>query len=79
MIYNILVVFAVIVAVVFIMLIFVTGKGDAMSSGGGSIRTTFKGKASIDEQIQVVALALGGIFVALMLLLDFVGQRTFGR
>ena len=64
------------VAVVFALLVFVTGKGDAMS-GGGSIRTTYKGKASIDDLISRMTLYLGIGFMALMLGLDVLGNRLF--
>lgn len=73
--YNILLVLALIVAVVFIMLVFVTGKGDAMGGGSSSVRTTFRGKASFDDQISKVTIYLGGGFMALMLILDFLGHR----
>lgn len=72
--YNILIVFALLVAVVFSLLVLVTGKGDAMS-GGGSIRTTFKGKASFDDYMSRLTLILGASFFALMLLIDAVSNR----
>lgn len=72
--YNILLVLAVIVAVVFAVLIFITGKGDAMS-GSTSVRTTFKGKASFEDQISKVTLFLGVGFMALMMILDVIGGR----
>lgn len=61
-------------AVVFALLVLVTGKGDAMS-GGGSVRTSYKGKASIDDLISRMTLYLGIGFMALMLLLDVIGNR----
>lgn len=67
----------ILVAVVFTGLVFLTGKGDAMSGGGGSVRTTFKGKASFDDQISRVTLGLGITFMALMLLLDLLATRAF--
>jgi len=75
--YNVLMVLAVIVALLFAGLIFVTGKGDAMSGGGGSIRTTFKGRATFDDKISNVTMYLGGAFFALMLILDYLGTRLF--
>lgn len=75
--YNILLVFGAVVAGVFSVLVFFTGKGDAMSSGGGSVRTTFKGKASFDDQISKVTLYLGLGFMGLMIVLDFLGHRIF--
>lgn len=74
--YNVLLGLGMVVAVVFAMLVFVTGKGDAMS-GGGSVRTTFKGKASIDDLISRMTLFLGIGFMALMLVLDIIGNRIF--
>jgi preprotein translocase subunit SecG len=68
---------AILVAIVFTGLVFLTGKGDAMSGGGGAVRTTFKGKASFDDQISRVTLGLGITFMALMLLLDVVATRAF--
>lgn len=75
--YNILLIFSVIVATVFSLLIFVTGKGDAMSGGGGSVRTTFKGKAGFDDFISKMTLYMGGAFIVLMLILNIVSQRIF--
>jgi preprotein translocase subunit SecG len=72
--YNIVLVVGIIVAVLFSLLVFATGKGDAMS-GGGSIRTTFKGKASFDDAISKVTLYLGIAFMALMLIIDTLGNR----
>ncbi len=67
---------AVLVSVVFTFLVFVTSKGDAMSGGGGSIRTTFKGKASFDDQIGRVTMILGASFMVLMLVLDVVNHSA---
>lgn len=67
--YNILIVIAVIVAFLFALLIFVTGKGDAMGGGGG-VRTTFKGKAGFDDYMSKATLILGVCFMAFMLILD---------
>ena len=53
----------------FSLLVFVTGKGDAMS-GGGSIRTTFKGKAGFEDIMSRIILILGGLFMGLTLLLN---------
>ncbi len=61
-------------ALLFAFLVFVTGKGDAMSGSGG-IRTTFKGKASIDDLISRMTLGLGIVFMALMLALAAVSER----
>ena len=72
--YTIMLWLSLIVAVVFALLVFVTGKGDAMS-GGGSIRTSYKGKASFDDIVSKMTLYLGIGFMALMLGLDVIGNR----
>jgi len=72
--YNILLFLALVVAVVFGGLVLITGKGDAMS-GGGSVRTTFKGKASFDDYMSRMTLILGASFFVLMLLIDAVSNR----
>ena len=64
-----------IVAIVFSALVFLTGKGDAMS-GGGSVRTTFKGKASFDDFMSRLTLYLGIGFMALMLVIDVLGAQA---
>ncbi|MFN8220205.1 MAG: preprotein translocase subunit SecG [Fimbriimonadales bacterium] len=69
--YNVVLVIAVIVAILFALLVFATGKGDAMSGGGG-VRTTYKGKASIEDKISQLTLGLGIAFMALMLVLDLI-------
>ena len=74
--YNIALVLGVIVAVLFSALVFLTGKGDAMS-GSGSIRTSYKGKASFDDIISKVTLGAGILFMALMVLVDALGNRIF--
>lgn len=73
--YNVLLVVAVLVAVLFSALVFITGKGDAMSSGGSGVRTTFKGKASFDDQISRVTFGMGVGFMVLMVVLDFLSHR----
>lgn len=72
--YQIMLWASLIVAIVFALLVFVTGKGDAMS-GGGSIRTTYKGKASFDDIVSKMTLYLGIGFMALMLGLDVIGNQ----
>lgn len=72
--YNVCLVLAVVVAVVFCALIFFTGKGDAMAGGSG-VRTTFKGKASFDDQVSKLTLIVAATFMGMMLLLDVLGQR----
>lgn len=71
--YWVLLTVAIIVAIVFSGLILLTGKGDAMS-GGGSVRTSFKGKASFDDQISRWTLYLGVGFMALMLGIDMLSH-----
>ena len=73
--YTISIVVGMIVAVVFSALVFLTGKGDAMS-GGSSVRTTFKGKASFDDFMSKVTLYLGISFMALMLIIDVIGHQA---
>ena len=76
--YTILVVIGVIVAILFSALVLLTGKGDAMS-GGGSIRTTFKGKASFDDYMSKATLILGVSFLTLMVIIDTLSNRIAGR
>lgn len=75
--YRILQGVAVFVALSFVALVFMTGKGDAMSGGASGVRTTFRGKASFDDQISRVTLMLGGGFMVLMLVLDFIAHRLY--
>lgn len=67
---------AIMIAIVFVILVLITAKGDAMSSGGGAVRTTFKGKASIDDQIGKMTMILGGSFMAIMVILDFLSSKV---
>lgn len=73
--YTISIILGMIVAVVFSALVFLTGKGDAMS-GGSSVRTTFKGKASFDDFMSKVTLYMGVAFMALMLVIDVIGHQA---
>lgn len=73
-IYNVILGVAVFMAITFTLLILVTSKGDAMS-GGGQIRTTFKGRATVEDQIAKLTLGLAGGFIVLMLTLDFIASR----
>ena len=72
---SILFVVAIITAVVFALLVFLTGKGDAMS-GGSSVRTSFKGKASFDDFVSKLTFILGIAFMALMIGIDVINTRT---
>ncbi|RYG47184.1 hypothetical protein EON79_08050 [bacterium] len=73
--YNIALGIGILVAIVFSALVLITGKGDAMSGGGG-VRTTFKGKASIDDQISKMTLYMGIGFMALMLIIDVLSRAS---
>lgn len=73
--YNIVLVVACIVALLFSILVFATGKGDAMS-GGSAVRTTFKGKTSIEDKISQMTLILGISFMALMIVLDVIAKYS---
>lgn len=72
--YSVLLGIAVFVAVVFALLVFVTGKGDAMS-GGSSVRTTFKGKANFEDYVSKMTLFLGIAFMVLMVALDVISNQ----
>lgn len=71
--YSIFLGIGILVAVVFSALVLLTGKGDAMAGSSG-VRTTFKGKASFDDQMSLVTLVLGISFMALMLVIDVLGK-----
>ena len=73
--YNIARGLGILVAIVFSLLVLVTGKGDAMS-GGGSVRTSFKGKASFDDQMSRWTLILGVGFMVLMVVIDVLSKYT---
>lgn len=73
--YNISIGIGVFIALIFSALVFLTGKGDAMSGGGG-VRTTFKGKASFDDFMSKLTLYLGIGFMALMLIIDVLGHQN---
>lgn len=72
--YNFLLFVSIVIAIVFSALVLITGKGDAMS-GGGSVRTSFKGKASFDDQMSRLTLILGVSFFVLMLFIDGVSNK----
>lgn len=71
--YNIGIGLALLVALMFSLLVLVTGKGDAMSGGSG-VRTTFRGKAGFDDFISRLILGLGAGFMVLMIALDFMAR-----
>ena len=74
-IYNVVLIIALVVALLFGTLVFVTGKGDAMSGGSSGVRTTFKGKASFDDQISKVTFGMGVGFMVLMVFLDWLSHK----
>ncbi|MFI5385983.1 MAG: hypothetical protein ACHQ50_07665 [Fimbriimonadales bacterium] len=73
--YNISMGLGIAVAIIFALLVFATGKGDAMSGGSGTVRTTFKGKTSFDDQMSKLTLYLGIGFLILMLVIDVIGNH----
>ena len=75
--YKIITGVAVFLSLIFTALIFFTGKGDAMSGGSSSVRTTFKGKASFDDKMFTIIMWLGAGFMVLMITLLFISQRVF--
>ena len=72
--YNLFLILGVVVAVPFVAIVLLTGKGDAMS-GGGAVRTSFRGKASFDDVMSRYTLILGAAFMALMILVDAIGNH----
>jgi len=58
-----------IVAVLFSLIVLITGKGDAMSGGSG-VRTTFKGKANFDDFMSKWTLILGVALFGFVLAVD---------
>lgn len=73
--YTILLAISIVIAVVFSAIVLITGKGDAMSGGTG-VRTTFKGKASFEDQISRWTLILGSTFMALMIIIDVISKAA---
>ena len=73
--YNVAMGLGITVAIVFSLLVFFTGKGDAMSGSSGAVRTTFKGKASFEDHMSRWTLWLGVGFMALMLVIDVIGNN----
>jgi preprotein translocase subunit SecG len=72
--YYVLIGISAVIAVFFSLLVLITGKGDAMSGGGG-VRTTFKGKASFDDLMSKWTLILGATWMAIMLVIDVISSR----
>ena len=73
--YNTLLTIGIAIAIFFVLLILLTGKGDAMSGGGTSVRTSFKGKASFDDYISRITMGLGIAFMAIMIILNYIASR----
>jgi len=73
--YYILLTLGILAAVVFSFIVLMTGKGDAMSGGSSGIRTTFKGRQTIEDKIGRMTLFLGGAFMLIMLALDWLGAN----
>lgn len=66
--FNVVLGFAIFVALMFIALIYFTSKGDAMSGGSG-VRTTFKGKAGFDDFVsKMIIFSAAGFFLCLIVL-----------
>lgn len=72
--YNLFLVLGILIAVPFIAIVMITGKGDAMSGGGG-VRTSFRGKASFDDIMSRYTLILGAAFMLLMIVIDAIGNH----
>lgn len=72
--YYVFLVLGILVAIPFIAIVMITGKGDAMGGGGG-VRTTFRGKASFDDIMSRWTLLLGASFMGLMVLIDAIGNH----
>ncbi|HRJ27454.1 MAG TPA: preprotein translocase subunit SecG [Fimbriimonadaceae bacterium] len=75
--YRVLLVIAIIIAIGFCLMVYFTGKGDAMSGGTSSIRTTYKGRATFDDQVSKVTLICGILFGVLMLGLDLIASKIY--
>ena len=73
--YNITLWLGIFSAILFSLLVFFYGKGDAMG-GGGNVRTTFKGKAGFDDIVSKMTLVLGVSFMALMVLINIFGTAA---
>ncbi len=72
--YLVFLVLGILVAIPFIVIVLITGKGDAMSGGGG-VRTSFRGKASFDDIMSRYTLILGAAFMTLMIVVDAIGNH----
>ena len=72
--YTLFLILGILVAIPFIAIVMLTGKGDAMG-GGGSVRTSFRGKASFDDIMSRYTMILGAAFMVLMVLVDAIGNH----
>lgn len=72
--YTVFLVLSGLVAIALILFVFFTGKGDAMSGGSNSVRTSFKGKASFDDRVSQITMSLGLSYMVLMVILSIVRQ-----
>jgi preprotein translocase subunit SecG len=73
--YTLFLILGILVAIPFIAIVMITGKGDAMGGGGGAVRTSFRGKASFDDIMSRYTLILGATFMVLMVLVDAIGNH----
>ncbi len=73
--YNILTGLAILIAAVFVFLVMVTGKADAMSGGGGGVRTSFKGKASLEDRVNQLLMILAGSWVGIVVALNIIAHQ----
>ena len=64
-----------IAAILFSLVVLITGKGDAMAGGSG-VRTTFKGKASFDDFMSKWTLILGISLFVIVLALDILASHA---
>lgn len=67
--YTLVLWLGIVCAILFTMLVFFYGKGDAMG-GGSNVRTTFKGKAGFDDIVSKMTLILGVSFMSLAVLIN---------
>ena len=75
--YQVILGLEVFIALLLTAVIFVTGKGDAMGGGASGVRTSFRGKASFDDKISTLIMSLGGAFIVLAIVLDFLSKKIW--
>jgi preprotein translocase subunit SecG len=73
--YNILLTLAMLMAVLLVLVVFFTGKGDAMSGGSSGVRTSFKGKASFEDKVGQLTWILGGGFMVFVVILGVISNK----